>query len=164
MSKEQDKRIAELEAEKKVNQDILERTRIAGLEMANEIAILNAKLTTWQALKEPFKQVCRERDELEAELAEQAYIIAQFGEWYSNDGCPVTETKERFCPDLDGCRASHEKENLKLAEEDRFEFDSEDCETQINCGKCYAEYYRMKYRASLKTPTLPEPKEVRHGL
>jgi hypothetical protein len=81
-------------------------------------------------------------------IKEQEYIIGQFGEWYSDNGCPVTETKEGFCPDIDGYRAEHEKQNLKEAEEDRFDFDSSDCETQINCGKCYAEYYRMKYKES----------------
>ena len=79
-------------------------------------------------------------------IAELEYIISKFGEWYFDNGCPVTETKEGFCPDIDGCRAEHEKRNLEMAEEDRFEFCSEDCETIMNCGKCYAEYYRMKFK------------------
>lgn len=91
-----------------------------------------------------------DKNPLIVKIKELEYIIKEFGEWYSDNGCPATETKEGFCPDLDGYRARHEEQNLEEAEEDRFEFDSSDCETQINCGKCFAEYYRMKYKEQNK--------------
>lgn len=84
---------------------------------------------------------------LTEQVEEEKYIVKKFSEWYSDNGCPVTETKESYCPDPDGCRADYEKEQLKLDEGDRFPFDcTEDCETVSMCGVCYAEYYRMKFQ------------------
>jgi len=151
------KRIAELEADINKYRDEVANREVQLVKADKKFSSLHE---SWEDMAEYSNRQSSYIRGLEAEFAEQIYIIAQFGEWYSDNGCPVTETKERFCPDLDGCRAEHEKENLKLAEEDRFEFDSEDCETINNCGKCYAEYYRMKYRKSLKPITLPEAKEL----
>ena len=95
------------------------------------------------ALITALKDTEMERDEL-------AYVVKKFGEWHNENRCPATETKEGFCPDPDGCREEYEKEQLELDEEDRFDFDPSDCETQYNCGVCYAEYYKKLFRALRK--------------
>ena len=80
--------------------------------------------------------------ELEAENAEIKHVEKRFKEWFCEDNCPLSQ--HDIC--LGGEKERYETEQLKLAEEDRFDFDREyDCEEEMQ-GRCWAKYYRKEWR------------------
>ncbi|MCK5639786.1 MAG: hypothetical protein KAJ19_03275 [Gammaproteobacteria bacterium] len=86
-----------------------------------------------------------ERVEDKRRVAELEHVVKRFGEWYTNDETNCPSTEHDFCPDSDGYRADHEKENLEADEEDRFEFDQSECGVEMQ-GKCWAKYYAKEWR------------------
>jgi len=90
---------------------------------------------------------------LEEENDMLKFVISKFEGWYSETGCPLTETKESFCPCIDELKKDYDAEMDGVDEQDRFPFSPEDeCEHSDIAGWCYARYYEklFKDKQSLK--------------
>ena len=97
---------------------------------------------------EQFARMENKIKQLQAELNKAKFVISKFEGWYSDNGCPHSETKEGFCPDREELEKVHNTEMAKLDEDERFGFDpSEDCEHSDTCGYCYARYYEKQFEA-----------------
>ena len=85
-------------------------------------------------------------EQLQAELDRAKYVVSKFENWYSDTGCPMTETKESFCPCLKELKEEYDEEMNGVDEQDRIPFSPEDdCELQTSEGWCYARYYEKKF-------------------
>ena len=113
-------------------------------EVVEHIEQLQAKLNE---ISTELIQTANEKQQLQAELEQAKYVIGRFERWYSDNGCPYSETKESFCPRLDELKKDHDEEMAELDEDDRFAFDpSEDCGYESNAGWCYARYYEKLFK------------------
>ncbi len=84
--------------------------------------------------------------DITAELQKAKFVISKFERWYSDTGCPRSETKESFCPCREELKAEYDKEMAGLAEDERVEFDLEEsCEHSTSEGYCYARYYEKLF-------------------
>ena len=80
------------------------------------------------------------------QLKKAAYVIKCFEEWYSETGCPLTETVEGFCPDREELEAEHNEEMKGLPESEKYDIDlQERCGHLYSAGYCYARYYEWKF-------------------
>ena len=85
-------------------------------------------------------------EQLQAELDKAKFVIGEFENWYSDNGCPLSETKEGFCPCIDELKKEHNKEMDGLDEEEKVEFDpQESCDHSDMCGWCYVRYYEKLF-------------------
>ena len=94
--------------------------------------------------------------ELQAKIDRQAFVIHRFENWYSDTGCPRSETKESFCPDHDKLIKKYNKEMQGLNESERYGFDpEEECEHSEMCGYCYARYYEKLFNEKKANDSKP---------
>ena len=93
-----------------------------------------------------YEQAISEYEQLQAENKRLKFVVSKFERWYSDSGCPLTETKESFCPRRDELKKEHDEKMEELPEEDRYGFDpSEDCGHESDAGWCYARYYEKLF-------------------
>ena len=100
----------------------------------------------WLKLVSDNVELVLKNTKLEAENKKQAFMIGKFENWYCDNGCPFSETKESFCPEREELEAEHKKAMDTLPEDERYDFDpTEDCGYSDRAGYCYARYYEKLF-------------------